>query len=70
MSDPLTPVPAAEERDLERLLDGAIGTFALTVAPEWHREAMAYLRNIADAAAFVMAYDVGDECDPAPVYRP
>lgn len=69
MSDPLTPVPAAEERDLERLLDGAIGVFALSVEPEWHREAMAYLRNIADAAAFVMAYDVGDECDPAPVYR-
>ncbi|QTL01603.1 DUF4089 domain-containing protein [Aquabacter sp. L1I39] len=70
MSDPFTPVPAAEERDLERLLDGAIGAFAISVEPEWHREAMAYLRNIADAAAFVMAYDVGDECDPAPVYRP
>lgn len=70
MSDHVTPVPSVEERDLERLLDGAIGAFALAVEPEWHREAMAYLRNIADAAAFVMAYDLGDECDPAPVYRP
>lgn len=70
MSDPITPVPPVEERDLERLLDGAIGAFAIPIEPEWHREAMAYLRNIADAAAFVMAYEVGDECDPAPVYRP
>lgn len=36
MSDPLTPVPATkesvvEERDLERLLDGAIGVFALSI---------------------------------------
>lgn len=70
MTASLPPLPPLEERDLERLLDGAIGAFALDVKPEWHREAMAYLRNVADAARFVMAADLGDEAEPAPVYRP
>lgn len=74
MSEPKTPektpIPAPHDRDLERLLDGAIGVFDIPIEPEWHREAMAYLRNVADAAHFVMAYELGDEFDPAPVYRP
>lgn len=70
MSVSETPIPLPEERDLERLLDGAIGVFAIPVEPDWHREAMAYLRNVAEAAHFVMAYDLGEEAEPAPVYRP
>ncbi|OYW59709.1 MAG: hypothetical protein B7Y70_00635 [Rhizobiales bacterium 35-68-8] len=64
------PLPRVEERDLERLLDGAIGAYGLGVEPAWHREAMANLRSVADAAHFVMAADLGDEAEPAPVFRP
>ncbi len=70
MSEAKTPIPAPDDLALERLLDGAIGAFAIPMQPEWRREATAYLRNVADAAAFVMAFDLGDEFDPAPVYRP
>lgn len=70
MSVSETPIPVPEERDLERLLDGAVGAFAIPMEGEWHREAMAYLRNVADAAHFVMAYPLEDEAEPAPVYRP
>ncbi|TCT07646.1 AtzG-like protein [Aquabacter spiritensis] len=70
MTEPKTPLPPPEDRDLERLLDGATGAFAIPMQGEWHREAMAYLRNVADAAHLVMAFHLGDEFDPAPVYRP
>lgn len=63
-------IPPPEDRDLEHLLDGTIGAFAIPMEPAWRPEAMAYLRNVADAAHFVMAFDLGDEFDPAPVYRP
>ena len=68
MSEPIA-FPAPDDLALERLLDGAVGAFAIPIQPDWHREAMAYLRNVADAAHLVMALDLGDECDPAAVFR-
>ncbi|WP_332116122.1 AtzG-like protein [Azorhizobium caulinodans] len=63
----LPPVPDAA---LAPLLDGAIAAFSLTVEPDWHKEALANLRFIADAAHLVLSYELGDEAEPAAVYRP
>ncbi|MFG1465193.1 AtzG-like protein [Xanthobacter sp. DSM 24535] len=71
MSKPIErPVPAVSDGALELMLDGAIEAFALKVEPQWRAEALVNLRMIADAANLVRGLDLGDEFDPAPVYRP
>ncbi|OYW33337.1 MAG: hypothetical protein B7Z41_05645 [Rhizobiales bacterium 12-66-7] len=71
MSKPIErPVPPVPDAALELMLDGAIAGFALKVEPDWRAEALVNLRTIADAAQLVRGIDLGDEFDPAPVYRP
>ncbi|MGU3493203.1 AtzG-like protein [Xanthobacteraceae bacterium A53D] len=69
MSDP-TPMPRLSDEAVAQLLDAGIAAFALNVAPEWRDVAFTNLRTIADAAQFVLAADLGDEAEPAAVFRP
>ncbi|MFG1425838.1 AtzG-like protein [Roseixanthobacter glucoisosaccharinicivorans] len=71
MSHPVErTIPAVSDGALELMLDGAIEAFALKIEADWRAEALVNLRMIADAANLVRGLDLGDEFDPAPVYRP
>lgn len=64
------PFPKAPDDALARMLDGTLAAHGITPEPQWRAEALANLRAIADAAHLVMSLDLGDEAEPAPVYRP
>lgn len=70
MSDvPTAPVPKADDDALAALLAGSVAAFGVPLEDAWRIEALSYLRSIADAAHLVLSRDLGDECDPAAVFR-
>lgn len=60
----------ASDEALVQMLDGTLAAYGITPEPDWRTEALANLRAVADAAHLVMSLDLGDEAEPAPVYRP
>lgn len=56
--------------DAERYVEAASAAIGITIPAELHADVVASFAQIADTAAFVMALPVGDEIDPAVVFRP
>ncbi|GGF72852.1 hypothetical protein GCM10007301_35830 [Azorhizobium oxalatiphilum] len=69
MSD-FTPPPRLADEAVSDLLDAGIVAFSIPAEEAWRKEAFSYLRTIADAAQFVLSADLGDEAEPAAVFRP
>ena len=67
--DPTDPIPRAGDDALAALLSGSVAAFGVPLEDAWRIEALSYLRSIADAAHLVLSLDLGDECDPAAVFR-
>lgn len=59
-----------EPFDAERYVEAASAAIGITIPTELRAEVVASFRQIADTAEFVMAMPIGDEIDPAVVYRP
>lgn len=59
----------SEPFDAERYVDAASAAIGLTIPAEMHAGVVASFEQIAATAAFVMALPVGDEIDPAVVFR-
>ncbi|WP_029002840.1 DUF4089 domain-containing protein [Azorhizobium doebereinerae] len=70
MSNSSTPLPPLSDAAVAELLAAGIAAFAIPAEGAWRAEAFSYLRTIADAAQFVLAHDLGDEAEPAAVFRP
>jgi hypothetical protein len=56
--------------DTERYVEAASAAIGITIPEELHADVVASFRQMADTAAFVMAMPIGDEVDPAVVFRP
>jgi hypothetical protein len=56
--------------DAERYVEAASAAIGLTIPAELRADVVSSFQQIADTAAFVMAMPIGDEIDPAVVYRP
>lgn len=56
--------------DAERYVEAASAAIGIAIPEELHADVVTSFRQIAETAAFVMAMPIGDEIDPAVVYRP
>ena len=67
MTEPLRN-PTDDER--ETALDAAIALHGLTADPAWREAILAHMKVVGGAARLVHEFPLGDELDPAPVFRP
>jgi len=61
---------AAPEFDADAWIDQAAPLIGLSIDPAWRPGVVANLRRMAEIAGGVMAVDLGDHDDAAPVFRP
>jgi hypothetical protein len=64
MSDPT----GLNDQDYEALLDAAAKIHGIVIRPEWREAAILNLKITGDAAAFVQAFALSDEAEPAPIF--
>ncbi|WP_458098158.1 DUF4089 domain-containing protein [Roseomonas sp. WA12] len=50
-------------------LDGAAALHGIPVDPAWRTEVLVNLKAVANAARLVLSAPLGDEAEPAPVFR-
>lgn len=55
--------------DAEAHVDHMSGILEIEIAPEWRPGVVAAIAATAAAAALVMEFPLGDEVEPAPVFR-
>ena len=65
MANPPTP---PTESDIEALLDAAAKLQGIAIRAEWRAPAIQNLKVTAEAAAFVAAFPLDDEAEPAPMF--
>ncbi|MDM0015082.1 DUF4089 domain-containing protein [Variovorax sp. J22P168] len=64
-------IPTSPSGDpLDTLLSASIDLFGLQVEEAWRSEACFFLNIVAQAARLVLAIDLGDDAEPAAVFRP
>jgi len=59
-----------DDKDREAALDAAIAFNGLTVDPAWRPAILGHMKVTGAAAQLVLEFPLGDELDPAPVFRP
>jgi hypothetical protein len=64
------PFPAPNDEDREAALDAAIAFHGLAVDPAWRAAILGHMKVTGGAARLVLEFPLGDERDPAPVFRP
>jgi len=64
------PRPMPTDADREAALDAAIALHGLAVDPAWRAAILANMKVIGAAAGLALEFPLGDELDPAPVFRP
>lgn len=64
---PLPPLP--DDAALARLVDAAAPLAGIAIDPTWRGEVVANLKATANAARLVLAFDLPDDLEPAPVFR-
>lgn len=67
MPDDLPPLP--EDAALLAYLDGAVALHGIPADPAWRPEMLANMKAVANAARLVLSFPLGDEAEPAPVFR-
>jgi hypothetical protein len=60
----------APDADREAALDAATVLLGLRVETAWRPEVVAHMKVIAEAARLILDFELEDEIEPAPVYRP
>jgi hypothetical protein len=63
-------VPPLDDATLDAFIDSAPELVGLTIDPAYRDGMKTHLRATANAARLVLDFDLGDEIDPAPVFRP
>jgi hypothetical protein len=64
--------PSRQPTDEDRAaaLDAAAALHGLTLDPGWRQAILAHMKATGAAARLVLEFPLGDELDPAPVFRP
>lgn len=60
----------ANDGDLNAMIETGARVLGLPVQPEWQAAIRAHLATNLRLAALVAEFELPDELDPAPVYRP
>jgi len=59
-----------DDKDREAALDAAIALNGVAVDPAWRQAILGHMKVIGEAANLLREFPLGDEADPAPVFRP
>jgi len=51
-------------------VDAAAPLLGIQITPEWRAQVVVHLAIAAEQAKLLLSADIGDEAEPAPVYRP
>jgi hypothetical protein len=60
--------PALDDATVGAFVDAAARVQGLVVAPEWHDAVVSHFKATAGAAGLVLAFELADEVDAAPVF--
>jgi hypothetical protein len=63
---PLAPV--LDDAAVAAFVDAAARVQGLAIAPEWHDAVVSHFKATAGAAGLVLAFELADEVDAAPVF--
>ena len=66
MPDAYPPLP--DDDALGRLVDASLPLHGIAIDPAWRPEVVAHLKATANAARLVLAFELPDELEPAPVF--
>jgi hypothetical protein len=65
-----SPSLPADPAALETFIDAGAALSGLTVEPEYRQGVKIHLNAVTNAAKLVLAFEVEDDAEPAPVFRP
>lgn len=59
-----------DEQSLDAFIDAAASLNGLRIEPAYREGVRTHLNAVTNAARSVLAFETGDEAEPAPVFRP
>jgi hypothetical protein len=67
---PAAPSIPADPAALDAFIDAAAAMSGLTVDPAYRDGVKIHLNAVTNAAKFVLAFELEDDAEPGPVFRP
>ena len=58
-----------DDQDADAVIDAMAPLLGLAIEPEWRAAVAMNVKTVAAAAGLVLAFPLGDEAEPAPVFR-